>query len=122
MFPKKNRVDRKTIEKIFKEGKFVNSPNLTLKFIKNKLTQGSLPPRISFITPKTVSKKAVDRNLLRRRGYAVLKKYFNQLPVDLIGVFVFGKKSKSIFGAKKTKKYNPIFNLDSEIKNIINKL
>ena len=26
MLPKKNRVDKKTIERIFKEGKFINSP------------------------------------------------------------------------------------------------
>ncbi|MEI8270808.1 MAG: ribonuclease P protein component, partial [bacterium] len=64
MLSKKNRVNKKLIDKIFKEGRFVNSPNLTLKFIKEE----SLYPKIAFISPKTASKKAVDRNLLRRRG------------------------------------------------------
>ena len=118
MFPKKNRLDRKTIEQIFKSGIFVNSPNLTIKFLK---TQGKIK-RVSFVTPKTVSKKAIVRNLLRRRGYSVLKKYFEAIPIGFLGVFIFGKKSKEIFGGKRTKTFNPILNLENEIKNIFNKI
>ncbi len=107
MLPKKNRADRKDIEQIFKVGRFVNSPNLTLKFIKN---HESFPPRISFLTPKTVSKKAVIRNLLRRRGYSALEKSFYKLPKGLLGVFVF-------------KKYqDDILILEHEIKTILNKI
>ena len=71
---KKNRINKKEIEDVFKFGRFINSPNLSLKFFidsnKNKETL------IGFITPKTVSNKAVDRNLLRRRGYFILNKHF----------------------------------------------
>ena len=118
MLPKKNRADRKTVEKVFKEGRFVNSPNLSFKY---KLIAG-LSPTISFTAPKTACKRAVGRNLLRRRGYAVLKKCFDQLPSSLVGVFVFGKKSLEVFGGKKTKSYNPILNLENEIKNILSKI
>lgn len=118
MLLKKNRADRKAVEKIFKEGKFVNSQNLTLKFIKTE----SVYPQISFVAPKTVSKKAVIRNLLRRRGYAVLKPYLNTFPAGFTGIFVFGKKSKDIFGGKKNKTTNPIQNLNEEIKVILSKL
>ncbi len=118
MLPKKNRNSRKTIEQIFKSGRFVSSPNLTFKFTIKEDSE----KMVSFITPKTISKKAVVRNLLRRRGYAVLKKYFEGLPTGLSGVFVFGKKSLEIFGGKKSKKYNPIQNLENEIKVIIHKL
>ena len=105
MLPKKNRVDKKTIGKIFKEGRFVNSPNLTFKFIKTNDER-----RISFIAPKTISKKAVIRNLLRRRGYIILKKYFNKLPVGVAGVFIF-------------KKYqDDVSIIENEIKNILNKI
>lgn len=105
MLPKKNRVDKKTIEKIFKKGKFVNSLNLTFKFIK---TNGER--RISFITPKTISKKAVIRNSLRRRGYIILKKYFNKFPIGITGVFIF-------------KKYqDDVLIIENEIKNILNKI
>lgn len=118
MLPKSNRLDRKLVETIFKNGRFVNSVNLSFKFIKNI----SINNKISFIVPKTASKKAVVRNLLRRRGYAVLKKYINQFPSGLTGVFVFGKKSVEVFGGRKKTNYNPIQNLENEIKNIVSKI
>jgi ribonuclease P protein component len=107
MLPKKNRVDKKIIEKIFQEGKFINSPNLTFKFI---LKKGDSTPQVSFLVPKSAVKKAVTRNLLRRKSYFVLEKYFDKLPVNLAGVFVFNKK--------KTSPYN----LEEEIKIILDKL
>ncbi len=129
MLPKKNRADRKSVEKIFKEGKFVNSQNLTLKFIINKEAKPELSgfasfvsPQISFVAPKTVSKKAVVRNLLRRRGYTVLKPFLNVFPSSFTGVFLFGKKSKDIFSGRKNKTRNPIKDLENEIKTILNKL
>ncbi len=116
MLPKKNRADRKLVNKIFKaclpngrEGRFLNSPNLTFKFLQNKagLTQ------ISFVCPKSIAKRAVDRNLLRRRGYSALKSYLPLFPVGLKGVFVFNKKGL---------KENTILILDNEIKNILKKI
>jgi ribonuclease P protein component len=119
MLPKNNRNDRKTVEKVFKEGFFVNSTNVSFKYLS---TKQPISPKISFISPKTASKKAVDRNKLRRRGYAVIKKLYNIMPNGIIGCFVFGKKSLSVFGGKKTLKHNPIFNLENEIKHILSKI
>lgn len=119
MLKKRNRVNRKTIEKIFKEGAFINSESLTFKFILNKNFNG---PIISFITPRAISKSAIKRNTLRRRGYFVLKRHFNQLPNNIIGVFIFSKKSLDTFSGKKNKNYNPITNLEYEIKKILNKI
>ena len=118
MLPKKNRVDKKTIKKIFEKGKTLNSLNLTLKFI---ITQNN-KKQINFITPKKISKKVVLRNLLRRRGYFVLKKYFRNFPNGFLAIFIFGKKSIKIFGLKKNKKYNPILNLENEIKKILDQI
>jgi ribonuclease P protein component len=107
MLPKKNRADKKAVEKIFKEGKFLNSPNLTFKYIKN---QKLSVPRISVIAPKSVAKLAVKRNLLRRRGYGVLGKYINQFPLDIWGVFIF-------------KKYqDDVLIIENEIKEILSKI
>ena len=83
MPPKTNRVNKKGIDLIFKEGKFINSPNLTFKFILN---HGGVGPKISFITPKSVAKLAVRRNFLRRLGYRALKKEIKRIPKDLMGV------------------------------------
>ena len=87
MLLKKNRADKKMIDRIFSVGKFINSPSLTFKYI---LT-GKSVPRISFIAPKSIAKLAVKRNALRRRGYDVLKKEFHNVPNGLAGVFIFKK-------------------------------
>ena len=87
MLPKKNRADKKLVEKIFKEGKFVDSPSLVLKFIKENENLS----KVSFVVPKKVEKKAVKRNFLRRQGYLILEKYFKKLPKGISGVFVFKK-------------------------------
>lgn len=118
MLPKKNRADKKLIKDIFKDGKFINSPNISLKFVKKK----DISLRISFITPKTVSKRAVDRNLLRRRGYDILGKNLYLFPKNFAGAFIFGKESMKFFGGRKNKKRNPFQNLENEIKKILNKI
>ena len=106
MLPKKNRVNTKEVEEIFKKGRFLNSPNLTFKFIKTN--ENGI--RISFIAPKSVAKLAVKRNLLRRKGYSVLQRCINDFPVGITGVFVFKKAQEDISI------------LENEIKNIIAKI
>lgn len=106
MLPKRNRLDKKTIEIIFKKGKFVVSPSLTLKFLIVKENR----KQISFVVPKTVSKKAVDRNLLRRRGYIALNKCFKDFPIGFLGVFIFKKYQDNVLI------------LENEITNIFSKI
>lgn len=106
MLPKKNRADRKAVERIFKEGKFVNSPNLTFKFIITPTKQR----KISFIAPKSAAKLAAKRNKLRRLGYSALKKYLKEFPVGVMGVFVFKKNQEDILI------------LENEIKTILHKI
>jgi ribonuclease P protein component len=125
MLAKNKRVDKKTLEKIFKDGRFLNSLNLTFKYIKNPLgpTYGTphrsdlggsanqfVSPKISFITPKSVSKLAVKRNSLRRKGYRALEKYFSLLPSSIVGVFLFKKYQEDLSI------------LENEIKTIFNKI
>ncbi|MBP9711605.1 MAG: ribonuclease P protein component [Candidatus Pacebacteria bacterium] len=119
MLPKKSRVSKDEIALIFKNGRFINSPNLTFKYIIQK---GQSTPKIAFIVPKTTSKKAVSRNLLRRRGYVVLKNYFDQIPHPMTGVFIFNKNSLQVFGQRKSKNNDINQYLHNEIKNILNKI
>ena len=109
MLSKQNRADKKQIEKIFKEGRFLSFPNLTFKFFINVQ---ALPrqAQISFIAPKSVAKLAVKRNLLRRRGYSILEKYIHQFPTGLVGAFVFKKYQDNISI------------IENEIKTILNKI
>ena len=106
MLPKKNRADKKAVEKIFKKGLFIGSKNLNLKYILENTTTS---PQISFIVPKTVERKAVRRNYLRRRGYIILKKYFRDIPNGFSGAFIF-------------KKTVPVLEIENEIKNLLNKI
>ena len=113
MLPKKNRVSTNEVDKIFKEGKFLNSSNLTFKYIRNQRNQDK-EIKISFIAPKSIAKLAVTRNLLRRRGYSALgeylREYISEFPSGLRGVFVF-------------KKYqDDIATISNEIKNILDKI
>jgi ribonuclease P protein component len=110
MFPKKNRVNKKLIEEIFKKGAFINSFGLNLKyFIENSAT----PPRVSFIVPKTIEKSAVKRNFLKRRGYLILKKHFNKIPNGFLGAFIFNKR--------KIEK-NFLEKIEEDIKTILSKI
>jgi len=109
MLPKKNRTSTNEVNKIFKEGRFISSPNFTFKYIKpTGRTCGN--SCISFIAPKSVAKLAVQRNLLRRRGYAVLQKYLTQFPAGLAGVFVFKKYQEDLSA------------IENEIKTILTKI
>lgn len=107
MLPKKNRVDKKGVDFIFKKGNFIVSPSFAFKFI---LIKNSPQPRISFITPKNIAKMAVKRNLLRRRGYSVLKRYIDQFPSGILGVFIFKKPEEDVL------------KIENEIKTILNKI
>ncbi len=90
MLPKKNRADKKTVNTIFKEGKFINSPNFSFKFIPAK------GQKISFIAPKSVSKLAVKRNKLKRLGYSILQKLPKNVIPAVYGVFIFKKHQDDV--------------------------
>jgi ribonuclease P protein component len=123
MLPKKNRADKKAVENIFKRGIFIGSKNINIKYIKEN---NNISPKISFIVSKTVEKKAVMRNYLKRQGYVVIKQYFNKIPNGFSGVFIFNK-NRPINGVdtvdKQSKKNEKIASLiEEDIKGLFNKL
>jgi len=63
MFPKNQRItEKKDFDLIFKKGKALNSPFLTVRILKNNLSM----QRFAVLVSKKVSKKAVDRNKIKR--------------------------------------------------------
>ena len=88
MLPKKNRISKKDVDFLFKNGKFVRVGDLSLRFFLDKTR---FPPKVAFIAPKTITKKATLRNLLKRRARAVARKYVDSLPHGFSGVFLFRK-------------------------------
>ena len=107
MLAKKNRVNTKEIDEIFKEGKSLNFPILTFRYFKNSNNKEA---KISFTASKNIAKSAVKRNLLRRRGYTALKKYVQLFPSGIVGIFIFKKYQDNISI------------LENEIKNIFTKI
>lgn len=105
MLPKKNRVDKKLIEKIFKQGIFLKSSDTSFRYLKIK---SDVNFKISVVVPKAVFRSAVKRNSLRRKGYAIIEKYTPLIPIAVVGVFIIGKRS--------------VENLENEVKNILNKI
>ncbi len=72
MLAKKHRLTRAEFSKYFKTGKRTNSPIGTLIVSPNKSFHGAV------VVGKKVSKKAVGRNVLRRRAYAQLYSKFKE--------------------------------------------
>lgn len=64
MLPTSNRlVKKKDFDQIHKKGRFVGENFLAIKFLKNNLTVS----RFGFLVGTKISKKAVQRNLIKRR-------------------------------------------------------
>ena len=89
MLPIIYRVDKKTIDEIFKRGKTINSPLFSFKFIKENHNT-----KISFIVPKSLSKNAVRRNKMRRTGYSAIKNL--KIAPGIRGVFIYKKEENEL--------------------------
>jgi|SRR3989338_4163733 len=107
MLPKKNRISRIVFEDLLKCGKNVSGDFLQAKFLflsskdspwgssslRGVLASNAKESQFSFVIPKAVSKLAVKRNLLRRRGYASVSKILNNLKQPMLCAFFFKKGS-----------------------------
>jgi ribonuclease P protein component len=86
MLSKKKRVTKELFPVILKKGGTLSTSLFSFRYIPSEI------PRYAFVAPKTVAKKAVDRNKLRRQGYAALRLY-NLKPCS--GVFFYKKQAKA---------------------------
>lgn len=73
MFTKKQRLTKKEFEYVFKNGKRIHSPVVQLIYTPTDEFH------CSAVVGKKIYKKAVDRNRLRRRMYAVAYKSFKNV-------------------------------------------
>lgn len=87
MLAKKNRLSRALFDTLLKSGVSFHSPNLSFR----TLVSQKEPSKFSFVVSKKVSKSAVKRNQLRRRGYAILQNTLKQEDK--------GKMNKTVLGA-----------------------
>jgi len=102
MLPKKRRVSRKIFSTLGKNSKSYHSPSLTLRVYKREECVNEVS-KFSFVTSLKISKKAPTRNLLKRRGYSVVKEIINDIENCFICVFYFKKEAIDL-GYKEIKK------------------
>jgi ribonuclease P protein component len=85
MLPRKNRLNKKEVETIFKKGVTYRGKFLFLKILKKK---NSSLPRFSAIVPIKVSKKSTKRNKIKRQIRESLRKKINQIKLGTEGLFI----------------------------------
>lgn len=96
MLPKNRRISKKIFTAISRsKGKIIQSPFLTAKIIK-KERECEGKSFFSFVVSGKVSKKAVERNLLRRRGYAAVRLVSKNIQPCFVCVFYFKKPALSL--------------------------
>lgn len=84
MFPQKRKVGTELFPFVLKGGKTVSSEHFSFKFTPIPGIQES---KFSFVVSGKVSKKATERNLLKRRGYVIIKKILALKKIPIAGVF-----------------------------------
>lgn len=99
MLPKQNRIKKeKEFEVIFKKGKSFKNNFLILRFVNNSLKFS----RLAVIVSQKVSKKAVERNKIRRRISSVAQDNIKNFKknIDLIFLVLPKANSKSYLETK----------------------
>lgn len=80
MFAQKNRLTKKKdIDSVFKSGRYSFAKDLGIKYLKNNLDH----PRFAVIVSNQVSKKATERNQIKRRLREIVRLARPQLPQNL---------------------------------------
>lgn len=70
MLPKKERVTTKEFPEVLK-GRVIHSPFVYMRVVASE--NKNEDSKIAFVVPKKTASHAVDRNKLRRRGYAAVR-------------------------------------------------
>ncbi len=90
--PKKQRLEKKLIREILQKGRTVHNNNISLKY----LIKSDRQKAFAFIVSAKTVKKAVNRNLLKRRGRAIVFKLLPRIEKGLLALIFFKKGSKEL--------------------------
>jgi ribonuclease P protein component len=93
MLPKKHRITKILFQTIMKEGLFVSGSVFSVRYIPQNT------PCYAFVAPKSLSKKAVVRNKLRRQGYNALRYAQSRdpnIPRKPVAAILFYKKQAKL--------------------------
>lgn len=103
MLPKKKRITKDIFQTILKKGNIVSGSFFLFRYIK-----GSYPQYV-FVVSKKITKTAIKRNSLRRRGYNILRQYNLK---NCAGIFFYKKEAINI----------PVNELKKDIEFILEKI
>ena len=92
MLPKGQRVKKALFTKVFRLGRVFSSPYLNLRVTETPKETS----RFSFVVSKAVAKSAAKRNLLRRRGYSVIREMKELSPKESISIFFLKKGAEKL--------------------------
>ncbi len=96
MFAKKNRLSRKAFSRFFSSG--VRSHGRLMQLVHQSETEArTVSFQVAVSVSKKVSKRAVDRNRLRRQCYAIARQWHHETP--LCGVYIFILKPAALEAA-----------------------
>lgn len=84
MLPRKRKVGIELFPLVLKKGKTISLEHFSFRFTPISGIQES---KFSFVVSGKVSKKATERNLLKRRGYVIIKKIPALKKIPTAGVF-----------------------------------
>ncbi|MBI1999198.1 MAG: ribonuclease P protein component [Parcubacteria group bacterium] len=90
MLSRKHKVPRGVFPKVLRSGRTKHGTYVTLRVSSAASCKGQ-PAAVSFVVPKSVARTAVQRNRLKRRGYAAVLKILPRLAPCLSCVFFFKK-------------------------------
>lgn len=107
MLPKKHRLDTDEFNLVYKNGKNVSSSLGYFKISRNNDNK-----KISCTASRKTSKKSVHRNRIRRRGYAAIEMFMENIPDDLHIIWFLPPESISA----------PPSSLQAAVKEMINNL
>ncbi len=111
MLPKTSRISRENFSELLKSSKFYHSPHFILRVGNAALGRARFGVSVS----KKISKKAVTRNLIRRRVYSILnKKIINLFPTTALFVAKIG--AEKIRGVELEKEIEKILRSSNLIK------
>lgn len=106
MLIKKHRINKEIFGEILKRGKIFSSDHLYIKIL-------SFPEKYSvfaFVVSSKISKKAVERNKIKRRARHIIKKIMPKIEKGLGVIFFFKKGVERITFSELEKEINDILN------------
>lgn len=105
MLNKQQRLTKKEFNDVFEKGKPVHSDFLFAKILEiNK----KIPSKFSISIPVKIEKKAVKRNLLRRRGYAIIRENLKNIKNGFSVIIIIKKGAEKLDFEEYKKEINKI--------------